>query len=184
MCRSSKSNTPRARSACVPFVAILMAAAGCASAGDTVSIENLDWLAGEWVGEGRDGDDGTVEGRARLHWTPVAEDSIASTFTWHSPADEHLHYAFTVFRQDGSRVIGRGIHYGRDFETFEDAPWRFEAVTMSDGVARFRCVENCRAKSVTYSLKPDGSMEARWDPMDDAAFDWVVTYRREPTVGT
>jgi len=95
---------------------------GPANAEDN-SLSVLDWFQGEWISEGREGDNGEVEGWARLYITPATEGALAATFQWNALADNHIHYAFTVLQEIENRVTGRGIHHGRDFEIFEEYPW-------------------------------------------------------------
>lgn len=142
------------------------------------SIDDMQWLVGNWQGVGREGEQGEPGGDTYIHWTAIHECAVASTFTFHNPGDAHVHYAFSVFRQNGDKVIGKGIHHGRDFETFEEQPWQWESDQVEEGLVRFRCVADCRANSVTYRLLPDGSLEARWDAVDDSAPDWIERYRR------
>jgi len=143
-----------------------------------ISVNNMGWLAGEWIGDGRSGDNGSPTGIARLYWTPVIADVISSTFTWHDGGDDHVHYAFSVFRQVEDGVEGAGIHYGADFETFEDAPWRFQALEISDTRVMFECISNCRANSVTFTLLENDALEGRWDPVNGSDPDWITRYRR------
>ena len=138
----------------------------------------LDWFQGEWAGVGREGEDGEVAGNARLHVFLAPEGVLATTFEWRNPADNHIHYAFTVFHETDEGVTGRGIHHGRDFETFEDHPWEFRAVSLSSGQAVFECVAHCRAKSVTYKLLENGSLEERWTPLKESDPVFIVHYKR------
>ncbi len=145
----------------------------------TLAIQDLAWLSGRWVGTGQNGDEGVPEGTGILVWGEVKEGTLSSTFQWHAPESQHVHYAFTVFEQTDDAITGGGIHYGRDFQTFETAAWRFEAVEVKQGLVKFRCVAHCRAKSVTYQSLPGGRLEARWDPVADDAPDWIMKYRRD-----
>ena len=148
------------------------------SANDSFDIKAMNWLAGEWVGTGSNDGSDKIEGYARVYWTPASSGSIASTFTWHAPEQNHIHYAFTVYQQTEGTISGKGIHHGRDFETFEDEAWHFRALELRDGLARFECIQHCRTKTVSYTLLADGRLEGRWDPIDEAAPDWVTTYER------
>lgn len=150
-----------------------------ARAESTVEINQLHWLAGEWIGEGREGDDGEIEGVARLYWTPPAEGSVSLFFTWHAASSQHVHYAVSVFQQIEIGVFGKGIHYGPDFEHFEDHPWHLKAMRIGNGIAIFKCLEHCRSESVSFTLLEDGVLEERWKigPQKDKP-DWIVRYRR------
>lgn len=146
-------------------------------ASEELDFGKLEWLAGEWVGQGREGDDGAVQGEARLYWTPPKEGVASYLFTWHAPQNSHVHYAFSVFREAPNGITGDGIHFGRDFENFEEHPWQLEAEAISTGFAAFRCVDHCRSQLITFTLQEDGSLEERWSDEDGSA-DWIVTYRR------
>ena len=148
-------------------------------ADETTGLDALTWLAGEWIGEGMEGEGGVVAGVARLYWTPPLEGSISYYFTWHAEASAHVHYAVTVFQQTDDGVVGKGIHYGSDFENFEEQPWQLKAVNMTPGNVEFACLQHCRSESVSFSLGADGVLEERWllDPELQQP-DWIVRYRR------
>ena len=141
-------------------------------------ITSLNWLSGEWVGQSYASEDAPVQGYASIHFTPVNLASFAMTFRWTMPDTNHVHYAFTVFQETDAGILGKGIHYGPDFETFEDAPWHFETVDISENRVTFGCVENCRANAVTFKLLADGRLEERWKPLNETAPDFVVIYSR------
>lgn len=166
------------------FHAICLSLALCLSAYSAhaervADIGDLGWLAGVWIGDGRDGDDGKTQGVARLYWTPPLEGSVSLFFTWHAADSQHVHYAVNIFRQTQSGILGKGIHYGPDFGNFEDHPWSLEATKVTGNRAVFRCVEHCRARSVSFSLLDDGTLEERWKPDPGTNKpDWIVRYRR------
>ena len=146
---------------------------------DGLNIEELSWLAGEWIGEGREGDDGEIEGIARQYWSPPLEGSVSYFFTWHSQKTKHVHYAVNVFQQVDDRVVGKGVHYDRDFRNYEDNPWVLEATTIARDIVTFECVQYCRSESVSFRLLEDDTMEERWrlNP-EEGKPDWIVRYRR------
>ena len=147
-------------------------------ADDAVNIDDLAWLSGEWIGDGRSGEEGMPEGVARIYWSPVLEGALASTFTWHIDESDHVHYAFSTFRQVDDGVEGAGIHYTPEFENFEQAAWQWRAKETSAQHFALECVAHCRAKSVVYTLKEDGSLEGRWVPIEDGQPLWITRYRR------
>ena len=162
-------------------IAIVFSSLGSV-ADDPPSIDELSWLAGEWLGEGREGEDGAIQGVARQHWSPPLEGSMSYLFTWHDASSGHVHYAINVFQEADGGVSGKGIHYGRDFATFEDHPWSLELTTASETNAVFRCTEHCRSESVTFTLRNDGTMEERWRlNAAESKPDWIVVYRRPGT---
>jgi hypothetical protein len=154
-----------------------------ASADDVIEIDDLHWLAGVWIGEGQEGDDGDIEGVARQYWTPPLEGSISLFFTWHSADTQHVHYAVNIFQQTKAGIVGQGIHYGPNFENFEDHPWSLKATRADSNTVVFRCVEHCRSESVSFTLLDDGVLEERWalNPQENKP-DWIVRYRRENQV--
>lgn len=162
--------------AAVAAAGFLFSSAACAQGPDRVA--GLDWLAGEWVGEGREDGAADAEGEARLFWIPPTDGVATSLFTWNVPGDGHVHHALTVLRDVDDGVEGQGIHYGRDFETFEDNPWTFRLADMTEHSVTLECVEHCRARRVRFSLRDDGRLEERWRPLDDDAADWIVVYAR------
>lgn len=82
---------------------------GPVAAAPSSKISHMTWLVGEWVGEGGAGDEGAAKGVAHLYWTPVAEEPVSSTFSWHAPIDEHVHYAFTVFNKPKVASSGKAF---------------------------------------------------------------------------
>jgi len=167
----------RFKDICLSF--LFCCSLGAAHADSIVEVDRLDWLAGEWIGEGQEGDDGEVEGVARQYWTPPLEGSISLFFAWHAADAEHVHYAVNVFQQTENGVVGKGIHYGRDFENFEDHPWHLKATRIDSNIVVFQCLEYCRSESVSFTLLENGVLEERWrlNP-DENKPDWIVRYRR------
>ena len=145
--------------------------------GNNDGLASLGWLAGEWHGFGREEGSQAPEGKAVLYWTSVTGGVLTSLFTWHVPDTGHVHHALTVFDASSGTVRGRGIHYGRDFETFEQHPWEFEISTIDRRSVTFDCVRHCRAKSVTLRLNEKGELEERWRPLKAGEPEWVVTYQ-------
>ena len=139
----------------------------------------LAWLQGEWIGEGYDGENGAAEGIARQYWSPPREGSVSYLFSWHVAETNHVHYALTIFERSGEDVVGRGIHYGPDFETFEAHPWRLRALEITATSAVFECLEHCRAAGVSFRLGDDGRLEERWRTgPEHGKDDWIVRYVR------
>ena len=146
---------------------------------NSVTVEQLAWLAGEWIGEGQEGNDGELQGIARLYWTPPLDGSIAWYFTWHMADSQHVHYAVNIFEQNENGLVGKGIHYGADFNNFEDHPWQLVATQTNSSNAMFKCVAHCRADSVSFTLLDGDILEERWQQLPDSDRpDWIVRYRR------
>jgi len=152
---------------------------GSANDSNTIDIDDLGWLAGEWVGEGQEGEDGKVEGVALQYWTPPLEGSVSFFFTWHAKESKHVHYAVNVFQQTENGVTGKGIHYGRDFENFEEHPWHLSATRISSNFVEFQCLKYCRSEIVSFTLLENGVLEERWKHNANGDRpDWIVRYRR------
>jgi len=138
-------------------------------------ISSLAWLAGAWDGIG---DDGSTTGNAVSVWTSPAEDVMSWTFRWHQADKNHVHFAFSVIEASGDDILLRGIHHGRDFETFEDVNWTMRLAELHEGFARFDCVENCRAASVEFRLITEREMRESWRTTAGEAPGFVITYER------
>ena len=158
---------------------LMLSTAAIAQIEEASTLDALDWFTGEWVGEGRHEGQDKLEGYARIYVTPVTEKSFSTTFHWNMPWNNHVHYAFTVFRETEMGVSAKGIHYGPDFNTFEDHPWEFELSDQSAQHVSFQCVAHCRAKGVTFRLLENGSLEERWTPLKEDDPDFIVTYQRQ-----
>jgi len=173
----------RRKKAYFPIGFVCLGIFGCnwlaaATANTAYDIADLGWLAGEWIGEGQEGDDGEIEGVARGYWTPPLEGSVSFFFTWHAEESDHVHYAVNVFQQTDQGVIGKGIHYGRDFGNFEEHPWLLKATRITSDYVVFQCLEYCRSESVSFTLLENGVLEERWklNPKENKP-DWIVRYR-------
>ncbi len=142
-------------------------------AADNLSTSDIAWLSGHWEGVG---DDGKTKGKALSIWTPPVEGSMSWTFRWHQAEQGHVHFAFSLLEETDDGVVYRGIHHGRNFETFEDAPWTFRLVEADETKAKFVCTANCRAPGVEFTLLPDGSLQESRQPANDDAAPFVVTY--------
>ena len=146
-----------------------------AHAADLARISDIEWLAGQWEGVG---DDGSTKGEAMSVWTGPVEGSMSWTFRWHVNEQNHVHFAFSVFEETERGVVYRGIHYGTDFESFEDAPWRFRLASVDGTKATFACMANCRAPGVEFNLLPDGRLIETWQTARNDEVAFVVTYNR------
>jgi hypothetical protein len=141
------------------------------------SVTNLSFLTGDWIGTGRPGDDGEIEGTARIHWTAPIDGVSSYLFTWNVPETGHVHYALTVFRDEENSVYGKGLHFGRELENFEEYPWELHLIEVAPEYALFACENHCQASSVRFSILEDGRLEERWRHDVPDQPDWVVTYR-------
>ncbi|MHC4975835.1 MAG: DUF6265 family protein [Planctomycetota bacterium] len=137
-------------------------------------VADLGWLAGRWEGQGHmDG----VTGRAIRDWTPPTEGAMSSTFQWHMPDSSHVHYAFMVLWDTPQGIDMRFIHYGPDFETFEDAPLEYTVTEISDSRVVFSSKGNCRADFVIDELD-DLSCRARWIVPGEGSEPLTIEYLR------
>jgi hypothetical protein len=157
----------------------LCASRSLSGAENDIEIDDLHWLAGEWIGEGQEGDNGEIEGVARQYWTPPIEGSMSMFFTWHVAGSQHVHYAVNIFQQTEEGIVGKGIHYGPDFENFEKHPWRLMVTQLGGNFVNFLCTDHCRSRRVTFTLLDDGVLEERWiQRPEENKPDWIVRYRR------
>ncbi|MEM7282034.1 MAG: DUF6265 family protein [Pseudomonadota bacterium] len=140
-------------------------------------LSDIHWLAGHWMGIG---DDGKTQGQALSVFTPPAQAAMSWTFRWHMPAEQHVHFAFSVFEETDNGVFFRGIHHGKDYQAFEDAPWLFVLTKANETQAHFRCLENCRAPGVNFKQLPDGTLLETWEVSKSNTEPFTVTYKRAP----
>lgn len=160
------------------FSAIVFTAALAAPAAAQPTVADLAWLAGEWMGEGRESEAGPPEGAARLYWTPPTDGVATYLFTWNVPKSGHVHHAISIFRDGEDGVTGHGIHYGRDFRNFEKSPWKLRLASAAERSVTFECVENCRSQTIRFAMIGPEVLEERWLQADRSKPDWIVTYRR------
>lgn len=90
-----------------------------------------------------------------------------------------MHYAITVFQQTDEGIVGKGIHYGPEFENYEDHPWHLKVARITHNSVQFECYKHCQAETLSFTLNHSGELEERWvhDPEENKA-DWIVRYRR------
>ncbi len=136
---------------------------------------DVAWLAGHWHGIG---DDGESTGEADSIWTSPVEGVMSLTFRWHQGEKNHVHFAFSVIEETSNEVLLRGIHHGRNFETYEDVNWTMRLAAAGPDSASFVCVENCRAASVEFERSPDGSLTESWRSVEGADPEFVISYQR------
>ena len=143
------------------------------------TIDDIAWLAGSWKGVGPD--DYSGKEQVIAIWTAPVEGVMSWTFRYHTPEDGHVHFAFTVIEAADGDVFSRGMHHGRDFETYEDRNWVFRLQSVTQSSAVFSCVSDCRGiKSLSFELKPDGTLLETYELNDPNAELSVFRYRRLP----
>ena len=140
---------------------------------DSATVDDLAWLAGVWRGQGDGG------GEALSTFSNPVDGSMSWVFRWNVPDDNHVHYAFTVYQDTDDGVTARGIHRGREFETFEKTHWTYALTSASVGEAVFSCVSKCRARSVTFHQLENGQLEESYTSLDGKERHFVVLYRRD-----
>lgn len=102
------------------------------------SVSDLSWMEGVWSGSGPTGFD--LETRATSILTAPIEGVLSWTFGWHTPENNHVHYAFHVLQDTGGGTILRGIHFAPSFTHYEDVPWQFRLTSARERWARFECI--------------------------------------------
>lgn len=151
---------------------------------DPLTSSTIEWLAGSW--QGTWDDDGTEgDGRVFSHWSAPVEGVFSWTFRYHQPHKGHVHFAFSVFEETQEGVVGRGIHHGRDFRTFEQNPWEFRLARASERMAEFVCTKHCRGAAVLLELDDDGRLRESWTSLGSDTPILRAVYERagvEPSV--
>lgn len=140
-------------------------------------LDDLQWLAGQWNGIGKAG---STKGQALSIFTKPRQGAMSWTFRWVQPEDNHIHFAFSVIEQTQDGVFYRGIHHGRDFETFEDHPWRFVLADLGPNWATFQCLEHCRAPGVRFELTPEDQLIETWGVNKPEEPPFVIKYQKNP----
>ena len=118
-----------------------------------------DWLEGTWHYDG-------AEGRGSSYFSAATLGSWSWTLRWEVPSDDHVHYAFSVVETSEEGTVLRGIHRGRDFRTFEDAPWELELIEEGANHFRFQCTSGCRAQGLVLERLDDGRLKEAWLPLE------------------
>jgi len=137
-------------------------------------VSDIAWMSGSRAGIG---DDGQTTGNAYSIWTEPVEGVMSWTFRWHQAEEKHVHFTFSVLEETEVGVLLRGIHHGRNFDSFEIVNWTMQLSETSPSFAKFVCVMNCRAASVEIALLPDGKVLESWRSAANAEPGFVITYQ-------
>ena len=166
--------------AILPIAAILgLCATSVSHATDNAapSITQLSWIAGTWEGDGPNHYDGSE--RSIVFWTAPVEGVMSYTFRYHTPENGHVHFAYHVIEETEDGVFLRGIHYGRNFENFEETHWTYKMTDASATKSHFVCLENCRgAKDMTLELINENAFVQTYMLEDETKPPAIYTYAR------
>ncbi len=156
------------------------------SAADTYANENLAWKAdaaefawlfGTWKGIGNANT--PDQGDVFSVWSHPVEGVFSWTFRWHQPQKQHVHFAFSVFETTNNEILGKGIHHGRDFKTFEEHPWTLKLTDVGPDYIMFTCIAHCRGHAVNLRLLENGQLEESWTSLEGKAGAFVIRYNRQ-----
>ena len=134
------------------------------------SIEQAEWLVGDWVGTGIDG------AEAAESWLPPSGGTMVGLFVQEKPDGalmftEHIYMA----EEEGSLVL-KLKHFNPDLTGWEE----------KDGMVRFRLlsIEPCAAyfSSLTYRCEAEGGLlvAVRMKSEGDAVEELVFRFKRRP----
>ena len=159
------------------ILGLLTPSAGQASDNQPLSINQLSWLAGTWEGDGPTHFDGSE--RSVVFWTEPLEGVMSWTFRYHTPENGHVHFAYHVIEETDEGVFLRGIHYGRNFENFEETHWTYKMTDASATKAHFICLKNCRgAKDMTLALTNENTFVQTYLLEDETKPPAIFKYAR------
>ena len=134
------------------------------------SIEQAEWLVGDWVGTGIDG------AEAAESWLPPSGDTMVGLFVQEKPdgglmVTEHMYLA-----EEGGSLVLKLKHFNPDLTGWEE----------KDGMVRFRLlsIEPCAAyfSSLTYRCEAEGGLlvAVRMKSEGDAVEELVFRFKRRP----
>lgn len=135
----------------VAMMAVPVSAQDVRSLGDATSppanVEQLDWLVGQWEGEG-------FGGRSQEAWLPSTGDMMTGIFVQSGDHGMQFSELIYIVPRDGSLVI-RLKHFNADFSGWEDdsaeSPVEFPLVAIEDDAAYF--------SGLTYELVAPDRLE-------------------------
>ena len=134
------------------------------------SIEQAEWLVGDWVGTGIDG------AEAAESWLPPSGDTMVGLFVQEKPDGGLMFTEHMYLAEEGGSLVLKLKHFNPDLTGWEE----------KDGMVRFRLlsIEPCAAyfSSLTYRCKgEDGLLVAvRMKSEGDAVEELVFRFKRRP----
>ena len=110
------------------------------------SIEQAEWLVGDWVGTGIDG------AEAAESWLPPSGDTMVGLFVQEKPDGGLMFTEHMYLAEEGGSLVLKLKHFNPDLTGWEE----------KDGMVRFRLlsIEPCAAyfSSLTYRCEAEGGL--------------------------
>lgn len=134
------------------------------------SIEQAEWLVGDWVGTGIDG------AEAAESWLPPSGDTMVGLFVQEKPDGGLMFTEHMYLAEEGGSLVLKLKHFNPDLTGWEE----------KDGMVRFRLlsIEPCAAyfSSLTYRCEAEGGLlvAVRLKSEGDAVEELVFRFKRRP----
>ena len=134
------------------------------------SIEQAEWLVGDWVGTGIDG------AEAAESWLPPSGDTMVGLFVQEKPDGGLMFTEHMYLAEEGGSLVLKLKHFNPDLTGWEE----------KDGMVRFRLlsIEPCAAyfSSLTYRCEAEGGLlvAVRLKSEGDAVEELVFRFQRRP----
>lgn len=134
------------------------------------SIEQAEWLVGDWVGTGIDG------AEAAESWLPPSGDTMVGLFVQEKPDGGLMFTEHMYLAEEGGSLVLKLKHFNPDLTGWEE----------KDGMVRFRLlsIEPCAAyfSSLTYRCEAEGGLlvAVRMKSEGDAVEELVFRFKRRP----
>ena len=134
------------------------------------SIEQAEWLVGDWVGTGIDG------AEAAESWLPPSGDTMVGLFVQEKPDGGLMFTEHMYLAEEGGSLVLKLKHFNPDLTGWEE----------KDGMVRFRLlsIEPCAAyfSSLTYKCEAEGGLlvAVRLKSEGDAVEELVFRFKRRP----
>ena len=134
------------------------------------SIEQAEWLVGDWVGTGIDG------AEAAESWLPPSGDTMVGLFVQEKPDGGLMFTEHMDLAEEGGSLVLKLKHFNPDLTGWEE----------KDGMVRFRLlsIEPCAAyfSSLTYRCEAEGGLlvAVRMKSEGDAVEELVFRFKRRP----
>ena len=134
------------------------------------SIEQAEWLVGDWVGTGIDG------AEAAESWLPPSGDTMVGLFVQEKPDGGLMFTEHMYLAEEGGSLVLKHKHFNPDLTGWEE----------KDGMVRFRLlsIEPCAAYFSGLTYKCDGEdgllVAVRMKSEGDAVEELVFRFKRRP----
>ncbi len=162
--------------ACVAIALGLVTAPAPARQSQSFTLDDMAWVTGSWTGLGPNDFSGAL--RIQAIWTPALEGVMSYTFSFHKPADNHVHYAFMVLQEVDGGVTLRGIHRAPDFTNYEDTHWTYRMRSASDTRVEFECISGC-TKTLSFEMNSDSEMVQQYIVPSTGEATVIMKFKRD-----